>query len=451
MEFSLRRPSFSPYFTLWMLETAIALGATYASIFFHCMLNPDNLLQGSIAFDKVLLASLLITGCLFLFGTYSKPLQLHVVKFPLWLKIFSAMVVAYLFLSVPYGLLPTAFLANGILLYNFITITFCIYSVRIVFAKTRFSKNYKPILMWGNNGLCRKIYQEMTNSRISSPRILCDTPLEKADSIETIIDFMKKQKPETIIVSHNNLKNELFCQFLQCYFRGYQLIDEAAFYESITGKVPLEYQNVKDYLFIYNAENFRVHRILKLLVDWLGSLGIMILTLPLQILVAIIIKLTSPGPVFYSQKRIGLHGKPFMVYKYRTMYSNSEERTGPVWATDEDNRTTWIGNYLRATHFDEIPQVFNVFKGEMSLIGPRPERPHFTKLLQQQMPHYFLRHSMRPGITGWAQVKYQYSNTVEGACEKLRYDLFYIKHFSLSLDILILLKTFKVVFTGKVD
>jgi lipopolysaccharide/colanic/teichoic acid biosynthesis glycosyltransferase len=158
-----------------------------------------------------------------------------------------------------------------------------------------------------------------------------------------------------------------------------------------------------------------------------------------------LIKLTSRGPVFYTQERVGLNGRRFRIIKFRSMRCDAEEQTGPVWATENDPRCTAVGRVLRKTKLDELPQLFNVLSGTMSLVGPRPERPEFVAGLTEQIPFYGLRHVVRPGLTGWAQVCYTYGATVEDALQKLQYDLFYIKNLSLALDLFVLFKTVQTV------
>jgi len=171
--------------------------------------------------------------------------------------------------------------------------------------------------------------------------------------------------------------------------------------------------------------------------------------LPLILLIALAIKASSPGPVLYRQKRVGRNDVVFTCYKFRSMRPDAEADTGPAWTEDDDPRITPVGRILRKIRLDEIPQLWNVLKGDMALVGPRPERPEFVEWLKQEIPYYNLRHVIRPGITGWAQVNYKYGSSVEDAREKLKYDLFYIKNMSFGLDLVTLLKTTKVVFRGR--
>lgn len=188
---------------------------------------------------------------------------------------------------------------------------------------------------------------------------------------------------------------------------------------------------------------------LKRISDVIISLFILTLTLPLNILVALAIRLDSKGHVLFKQERIGMNSKTFKIYKFRSMYQDAEKNTGPVWSTKDDPRVTRVGKIMRKLRIDEIPQFFNVLKGEMSLVGPRPERPFFVEQLSQQIPYYKRRLKVRPGITGWAQVKHKYDESIEDVKVKLRYDLFYIENMSLRMDIKILARTILVVLFGK--
>jgi exopolysaccharide biosynthesis polyprenyl glycosylphosphotransferase len=188
---------------------------------------------------------------------------------------------------------------------------------------------------------------------------------------------------------------------------------------------------------------------LKRISDVVISMIILIITFPLNILVLILIKLDSPGPVLFRQDRIGMGNKIFTIYKFRSMFQDAEKHTGPVWSKKDDPRVTRVGKILRKLRLDEIPQFYNVLKGEMSLVGPRPERPYFVDMLAEQLPYYRRRLKVRPGITGWAQVKHKYDESIEDVKVKLRYDLFYIENMSFRMDIKILARTILVVLFGK--
>jgi exopolysaccharide biosynthesis polyprenyl glycosylphosphotransferase len=176
----------------------------------------------------------------------------------------------------------------------------------------------------------------------------------------------------------------------------------------------------------------------------LAAVGLVVAA-PIMLVVAALVRLTSPGPSLYHQDRVGLNGRIFAVHKFRTMRTDAERDTGPVWARQNDDRITGLGRFLRRTRLDELPQLWNVLKGDMSLVGPRPERPTFVEQLTTTIPFYGQRHVVKPGVTGWAQIRYTYGASIEDAVEKLQYDLFYIKNMSIALDLVILIETLKTV------
>jgi exopolysaccharide biosynthesis polyprenyl glycosylphosphotransferase len=184
------------------------------------------------------------------------------------------------------------------------------------------------------------------------------------------------------------------------------------------------------------------------LLDLCGAGLLLVLSAPVMLLAALAIRITSPGPALYRQQRVGTGGREFTIYKFRSMRVDAEADTGAVWATPgRDARVTAVGAFLRRSRVDELPQLWNVIRGDMSLVGPRPERPEFVKGLTEQIPFYGQRHALRPGLTGWAQVRYAYGASVEDAMEKLQYDLYYIKNRSLALNLYIIFETLKTVVT----
>jgi sugar transferase (PEP-CTERM system associated) len=219
----------------------------------------------------------------------------------------------------------------------------------------------------------------------------------------------------------------------------------ASVYEEYTGKIAVE--NLRPSWLIF-SEGFRKTRVLlatKRAIDLVVSAVGAVIAAPIMLLVALAIRCTSQGPIFYHQRRVGLHGQVFTVHKFRTMKIDAERHTGPMWSTANDDRITRIGRLLRRTRLDELPQLWNVLLGEMSFVGPRPERPEFVSQLTEKIPFYGQRHVLKPGLTGWAQVRYTYGASVEDAIEKLQYDLYYIKNLSVALDVVIMLETIKTV------
>ncbi len=246
------------------------------------------------------------------------------------------------------------------------------------------------------------------------------------------------------------LSSEQEQQLMRTRLKGGAIYSLADFCERFWRKIPPGLVEADWFAFRsgFQLAHSRLATATKRVFDLGMAATLLLLALPLMGGVAIAIKLDSPGPIFYSQLRNGLNGKPFLVYKFRSMHQDAEKR-GAQWASERDPRITRVGHWLRILRIDELPQIWNVLKGEMSLIGPRPERPEFDEKLAQQIPHYQARYSVKPGITGWAQVMYPYGASLEDAYEKVSYDLYYIKNYSLWLDLVIVIKTIRVVLLGK--
>lgn len=265
-----------------------------------------------------------------------------------------------------------------------------------------------------------------------------------------IIETIKKVKAHKLVVSLSERRKGFPVRdVLSCKFCGIEVVDAPSFYEELTGKLMVE--NITPSWFIF-SNGFRKNTIIifyKRLFDIVFATIGMIFMLPFLPLIALLIKLDSKGPVFFKQVRVGEMDKEFLLYKFRTMKQNAEQTVGAVWAQKNDDRITKVGKILRKTRIDELPQLYNVFKGEMSFVGPRPERPEFIGKLKVVIPFYSERHFVKPGITGWAQIKYPYGASEKDALEKLRYDLYYIKNMSILLELTIMLETMKVMLFGK--
>jgi sugar transferase (PEP-CTERM system associated) len=267
---------------------------------------------------------------------------------------------------------------------------------------------------------------------------------------EQLQEIVEREHIDKVIVALSDRRGKLPMEtLLACKLNGVEVEEGATFYEQVCRKIILE--NLRPSWLVF-SQGFTIsppQRILKRLADiCLAGLGLL-LAAPLMLVVAIVIKLDSPGPVFYRQQRVGRHGALFTLIKFRSMRNDAEAATGPIFADQNDYRITRVGRVLRTLRMDELPQLLNVLRGEMSFVGPRPERPFFVEQFAKDIPYYTQRHSVRPGITGWAQVCYPYGATVEDAVEKLCLDLYYIKNMSLVLDLRIIMKTLQIVVCGK--
>jgi len=257
-------------------------------------------------------------------------------------------------------------------------------------------------------------------------------------------EFVHHHGVDEIVVATMGTHAGSVWDLLDCRTRGVKVIDYLTFWERETGRIDLD--AIEPSWLVYSG-GFRSNvlwRILERSIDLLVSILGLILMSPLMAIIALLIKLDSPGPIFYRQERVGKDDHPFQILKFRSMCADAEQNGAPQWTELNDPRVTRVGGILRRTRLDELPQLLNVFKGEMSLVGPRPERPRFVSVFGRQIPFYGVRHSVRPGITGWAQINYKYAASLEDAKRKLEYDLFYVKNRSVFLDLAILLQTFRI-------
>jgi len=267
--------------------------------------------------------------------------------------------------------------------------------------------------------------------------------------LEDLVDSLPEYNVEHIIVAPDNRRGTMpLDTLLRCKLRGMFIEQGVSFYERITGRIPVQRVDPSWLIFSQGFSISRWRSSVQRFFDLIVSLTLLIITSPLMLLTALAVRLESPGPALYRQERVGLYGVPFQVLKFRSMRQDAE-KNGAVWAAVNDSRITRCGAFIRKVRIDELPQLWNVLKGEMSLVGPRPERPVFVEELVKHIPFYGMRHDVKPGLTGWAQINYPYGSSVEDALHKLEYDLYYVKHMSLALDALIVFRTVKTVLFGR--
>jgi len=275
---------------------------------------------------------------------------------------------------------------------------------------------------------------------------LCNTDV--VGDIDAVSDIVRERRVDRVVVNLADARGRLpVDKLLDLRLRGIPIDHLASVYERYTGKIALE--NLRPSWFIFSS-GFRHTQTLvaaKRLLDIVVATTGLLLSAPVLAVVAAAVKLTSPGPVVYTQRRVGHNGKPFTIRKFRSMQIDAEADTGAVWATLNDPRLTPIGRLLRSTRLDELPQLWNVLLGDMSLVGPRPERPEFVSHLEREIKFYGRRHLVKPGLTGWAQISYPYGASVHDALQKLQYDLYYLKHMSIGFDLFIMLATFRTVWS----
>jgi sugar transferase (PEP-CTERM system associated) len=267
---------------------------------------------------------------------------------------------------------------------------------------------------------------------------------------ESLEDTVKHLGVNEIIVAVREQRGGVLPlrSLLECRLNGVQVTDLARYFERVHGRVPIESLKVSWLIYGDGYRQGWLRSFVKRLFDISATATLLVFTLPIMAVMALSIAIESGGPVIYRQDRVGRGGRKFTLLKFRSMGLDAEKDGRPSWAVANDARVTRVGRFMRRTRIDELPQLINVLRGEMSLVGPRPERPEFVAMLTEQIPFYAVRHSVKPGITGWAQVRYSYGSTIEHAVKKLEYDLYYVKNHTLLLDLLILIDTVRVVMIG---
>jgi sugar transferase (PEP-CTERM system associated) len=326
--------------------------------------------------------------------------------------------------------------------------------------------NIKIILL-GSAGLVQKIKSEIHERKDCGYNIVAEVPESNRNikpnkksvqnpgtfcgqKYEGLADLAGAQSIEKIIVALEEKRNNFpINELLKCRVSGIEVIDGNSFYEMLTGKLIVDAINPSWLIFSKGFHKSFTRQLMKRSIDLILSIIFLILFAPLIAIIALLIKIDSKGPVIFCQERIGQNKKIYKMHKFRSMEDDAETLSGPVWAENDDPRITRVGKIIRKWRFDEIPQLWNVLKGDMSFIGPRPERKYFVDQLEKIVPYYRERHTVKPGISGWAQVSYGYGASVEDAIEKLNYDLFYIKNLSFFMDLMIVLRTIKIVLFRK--
>jgi sugar transferase (PEP-CTERM system associated) len=379
----------------------------------------------------------------------------------LLVRLLQALGATSLVLAGIYFWFPQLIIGRGVFLFWAALAISLIFAWRLTFAwLTRRAAPRERLLLVGTNQSAIDLAKELFGRRhelgveivgfVDHDPARVGAPVINPGVIGTIDDIpalVPKLAVDRVVVSLSEARGRLPMEhLLDIRMRSTVRFDHmASVYEEYTGKIAVE--NLRPSWLIFSA-GFRKTRALltvKRFFDLLVAGIVLIVSSPLMLVMAAVIKAGSRGPVLYHQERVGLNGRVFTVHKFRTMQRNAEIGTGPVWSGPNDQRITKVGRFLRRMRLDELPQLWNILKGDMSLVGPRPERPEFVEYLTAQIPYYGQRHVLKPGLTGWAQIRYTYAASVEDAVEKLQYDLYYIKNLSFGLDVVILLETIKTV------
>ena len=433
----------------------------YACFLCACLLRffgTDSLYQcWEVGIFQLFCYLFIILFCSYFFEVYSVRKFINL-KFVL-LRTAATVLSAFFILSAVFYLFPALQFGRGLLFISLLLLFFALIGLRLLILHfSQASKFAARIFIIGTSDLAQKISEIIPNDNNihSYVRFVACTDEHPVVNAELIIGDIKQlekliqnYRPQKLIMALTERRVALpLREIMHSKLCGVDVIEATTYYEQQMGCLLIENMQPSDFIY---TQRFRVNdfmRSYKRIFDIiLSSIGLFF-TLPLLPVLALIVKIDSPGPIFFRQLRVGEGEVEYLLYKFRTMVVDAEENTGAVWAQKNDSRVTKSGKFLRKTRLDEIPQLFNVLKGEMSFIGPRPERMAFVKRLTETIPYYSTRHFVKPGVTGWAQVCYPYGASDEDALEKLRYDLFYIKNYSILLDFRIILDTIRVVTSG---
>ncbi|MGH8853594.1 MAG: TIGR03013 family XrtA/PEP-CTERM system glycosyltransferase [Telluria sp.] len=382
------------------------------------------------------------------------------VRHPLLMKLMPSFVMGFVILTLVFYLAPELYFGRGVLLLTFGVAAVGILTARfIVFKSSQAHLLRTRILFVGSGPLARECADLATRgNRYHSYDIAGFVPVSTEDMCvepsrllkdtggNTLAGLARQYNVGEIVVSVLNRRGGFpIKELLDCKLQGVKVTDAATFFERETCQIRVDSLQPSWLVFGGGFDQSFVRMFMKRSFDLFCSLLLLALAFPVMLLAALAVWLEDRGPAFYAQERVGRDGKLFRVLKFRSMRIDAEKGGKPQWAAQNDPRVTRVGSFMRKTRIDELPQILNVFKGEMSFVGPRPERPYFVEQLIEVVPYYNVRHSIKPGITGWAQVRYGYGSSAEDALQKLQYDLYYVKNNSLFLDVLILIDTLKVV------
>lgn len=381
----------------------------------------------------------------------------------LFIRLMQATFVASIVLFGIFYLVPAFKHGRGILLVNTLLLPMAILLWRAIFSVS-LSKRLpqRRVLIIGSQALAKKLGTEIHRGMRDGYKLVGfvdDDPSRQGLSIVNpgviggygdIRRIVDDERIDTILVALPDRRAKLpMSALLDCKLKGVSVEEGETFNERLSGQIPLDHLKPSWMVFSDGFKSLRSRKILKRVEDVALSIMMLVAAAPIMLITAALIRLESKGPVIFRQERVGEHGRLFNIYKFRSMRQDAEAKSGPVWATTNDNRVTRVGAIIRVLRIDELPQLVNVIRGDMSFVGPRPERPFFINKLKEVIPYYEIRSVVKPGLTGWAQIKYPYGANIQDALEKLQYDIYYIKNMTPLLDLVIFLETIKVVITGR--
>jgi len=438
---------------LFLLDIAIAGGSVFLAKFIQRLL-PEVSLPDELLWIKACVYTFITILCFYFQDLYD---------WKYWKKaseLISSILLGegltLIILAFIYYILPVIGLERDVLLIGIAITSAVTFMFRMLYLKLRFTSygGLKAVIL-GDGENAKFLFREIRSGGF--PVIFegyighsnWDLPLRCLGDASDLAEIVKKIDPDILVVAPDGWRGTLPIEdLLRVKFTLCDVIDGPTFYEQVTGRILVEEIRPSSIIFTRGFQSSRFEDILKRIFDLVLALIGLVLMSPIVIMTIIAIRLDSPGPIFYLQQRVGKDGKDFKVIKFRSMRQDAE-KDGPQWASENDPRITRVGRIIRKLRFDELPQFINVIKNDMSFVGPRPERRYFVDQLEKAIPFYALRMHAKPGITGWAQINYPYGDTFEDAKEKLKLELYYMKHGSLWLDLVIIFQTIKVAIKGR--
>ncbi len=446
---------------LWIVELCVLMLSVVVAARLRFHADPvgfENFIGGLVA--RAALVALCVTGAMLAFGLYQTYVRHN--RVDLLLRIAMSFALGGIALLVLYYIVPATYIGRGVLALSLIIGMGAVLGVRYVVSHLSAAEMLKQrVIVYGagnnanliNTRLRRKTDRKSFNllgfvPAANQPVVVDEELLIRTD--ETLCAVASRLNVDEIVIAPDERRGGMpMEQMLNCVQKGVQVTDLSTFFEREAGMVQLNIVDPSWLVFSGGFDYSTPRRLTKRFFDLLAAAALLAVAWPAMLLVALAVKLESKGPVIYRQIRVGEHGRHFEMVKFRSMRVDAESDGVARWATKDDDRSTRIGKFIRKTRLDELPQLFLVLTGEMSFVGPRPERPQFVEMLNSEIRYYDVRHSVKPGLTGWAQLRYPYGASVRDANEKLKYDLFYVKNHGLIFDVMIMLQTVEVVLFGR--
>ncbi len=449
--------------TLVLFETMLIVSAVGVAAYVRFGDWAWQIMADEQGWPKTLLIAAVCQVCLYYADLYD--LRLVSDRRELFIRIVQALASASFILAFIYFWFPALIMGRGVFMISAFLVITLVIAWRVAFEWVNWQVGPRErLLLVGTNPAAVALAREIFDRRrelgveivgfVDADPAMVGAPILNPGVIGTIEDIpsiVRARGVDRVVVSLVDARGKLpMDKLLEMKLDGVSFAHLSSVYEDYTGKIAVENLRPSWLIFSSGFKKGRLTAALKRAMDVGIALCGLIVLAPVMLLVACAIRLSSPGAVMYRQRRVGQHGRLFTIHKFRSMQQDAEAATGPVWAAAVgDHRVTLVGRFLRRTRLDELPQLWNILVGEMSLVGPRPERPEFVSELTRQIPYYSQRHVVRPGLSGWAQVRYTYGASTEDALQKLQYDLFYVKNLSIALDLYIIVETLKTVILRK--